>query len=63
MSPIGSGDSRIERPIPVIANNAPKKMMDIMARSTDITKPHHGSVESLSYITARATTNDTTKVA
>ena len=44
---MGTGDSRIEIPRPVIANRATKKIMHMIATSTAMTKPHHGSVESL----------------
>lgn len=40
-------DLRIEILMPVMADNAPRKRMDIVAKRMDMTKPHHGKVESL----------------
>ena len=47
MALVETGDSRIDRLTPVRAYNAPKNRIDVIARRTDITKPHHGKVESL----------------
>ena len=41
------GDSRIDMPTPVMAPNAPRKRMDMTPSNTDMTKLHHGKVESL----------------
>lgn len=45
--PMEAGNSRIEKVIPDMANNAPRKRMHMIAKRTDMTKPHHGKVESL----------------
>ena len=47
VSLVETGDSRIDKLTPVIADNAPKNRIDMIARKTDMAKPHHGKVESL----------------
>ena len=44
---VETGDLRIDKLTPVIADNAPKNRIDMIARKTDMAKPHHGKVESL----------------
>ena len=42
-----TGDSRSDILTPVMAVSAPRKRMDMIARNTDMMRPHHGKVESL----------------